>query len=267
MGCCSLGDINIKPRFLISVVSHGHGPLLTLLLADIKKYVPTADVVVTFNIPENFDSTCWSDVNFIHNNSPRGFGENHNAALRRTAHDWLVVINPDIRLLPNTFSEIGKAILGYPEVDLFAPKVIGANGALEDSARALPTPARVLRRTASRLLGRSTSSADADLKSWYAGMFLVLRRTAFELVGGFDERFFLYGEDVALCIQLVAQNRRMHLVSNAVVIHDARRATLRSFRHFRWHCASLIRLWGLRDFYTHEKRYRALDGTSNLGIK
>lgn len=254
-----LVDINMKSKFVISIVSHGHGSLLSLLLDDLHKFVPTVDVVVTFNIPEVFEAALWPRVKFIYNTIPRGFGANHNAALSTSGHEWLVIINPDIRLSANTFPEISLAIRDYPAVDLFAPQVIGTNGALEDSARTLPTPFRVLKRASARLLGREPKVDSAELKSWFGGMFLVVRHSAFRLAGGFDEKFFLYGEDVALCIQLVAKNRRIQFVSKAVVVHDARRATLRSLRHLRWHLASLFRLWTTPNFYLHERRYVALE--------
>jgi N-acetylglucosaminyl-diphospho-decaprenol L-rhamnosyltransferase len=254
----------MKQKFTISVVSHGHGDLLSSLLEDVSRFVPTAETIVTFNIPETFDTARWPEVKFLYNDRPRGFGANHNSALANSKHDWLVIVNPDVRLTETTFPAICAAINGGPMIDLFAPQVVGPNGNLEDSARALPTPVRVFRRAAMRLAGRAPQWEPAELTSWFAGMFLVVRRSTFNLVNGFDERFFLYGEDVALAIRLVADKHRLRLVRDAIVIHDARRATLRSFRHLRWHAASLIRLWMSPNFYLHERRYLALENESSF---
>lgn len=244
----------------ISIVSHGHGDLLALLLQDIADHVPDAEVIVTLNIPEpSFELSAWPSVIFRHNRTAKGFGANHNAALRSARTGWLAIVNPDIRLTEFCVPILREAIARSPGTAMLAPKVIGPDGERQDSARVLPTPTRVIRRAFRRLMGQATLADPIERATWFAGMFLFVRKDAFDAVGGFDERFFLYGEDVALSVQLVRQGFRIQAVDEAVVVHDARRATLRSFRHLRWHVASLARLWSSPSFYRHERRFAALE--------
>lgn len=244
----------------ISIVSHGHGELVQLLLVDIKQYAPAARVIVTFNIPEpDFDVAAWPGVIFRNNPVRMGFGANHNAALRPADTEWLAIVNPDIRLTTSSMAGLANAIGSQPDVAMFAPRVVGPDGKLQDAARALPTPSRVMRRAAARLLGREPEPDPPGAATWFAGMFLVVRRDAFAAVGGFDERFFLYGEDVALSVDLVARGYRIRRIDAAIVIHDARRVTLRSLQHLRWHAGSLLRLWISPAFYRHERRIAALN--------
>jgi GT2 family glycosyltransferase len=203
--------------------------------------------------------SAWPNVTFRHNRTAKGFGANHNAALRSARTDWLAIVNPDIRLTEFCFPVLHEAMACTSGTAMLAPKVIGPDGERQDSARLLPTPARVIRRAIRRLRGQATQADAIERATWFAGMFLVVRRDAFDAVGGFDERFFLYGEDVALSMQLVRQGFRIRTVDEAVVVHDARRATLRSFRHLRWHVASLLRLWSSPSFYGHERRFAALE--------
>jgi hypothetical protein len=60
-------------------------------------------------------------------------------------------------------------------------------------------------------------------------------------VGGFDERFYMYYEDVDICRRLWGQGWSIVLQPAAVVIHDAQRASHRRLRHMRWHAASALR--------------------------
>jgi GT2 family glycosyltransferase len=85
-------------------------------------------------------------------------------------------------------------------------------------------------------------------------MFLAIRSEAFEAIGGFDERYHLYCEDVDLCARLRLAGWQLRQARDAVVVHDARRASRRSLRHLGWHLASMTRLWRSDAW----RRYRAL---------
>lgn len=92
----------------LSVVSHGHGPLLARLLDDLAGVpgIAQAGVIVTLHLAtEAFDAGPWPGlawpglaITVIRNAVPKGFGANHNAAFARCRTDWFVVLNPDLRL-------------------------------------------------------------------------------------------------------------------------------------------------------------------------
>ena len=75
-------------------------------------------------------------------------------------------------------------------------------------------------------------------------MFMLFRAEAFFRVGGFDEDFFLYYEDVDICTRLWKDGSRVLACPGAQVIHEARRASRRNVRYMRWHAASLLRYLG-----------------------
>lgn len=237
-------------RFTLSVVSHGQGALVQALLSDLANLAPPllAQVIVTRNIPEapiRPPSDFPVPLRFIDNPHPKGFGANHNAAFSLARSGWFAVVNPDIRLPSDPFPALSQA--GQGGIGLVAPQVIEVDGRTADSARALPTPLALLRRH----LG---VAQDAAPPAWFAGMFVVVRREAFEAVGGFDDRYHLYCEDVDLCARLRLGGWLLRQAPEARVIHDARRASRRSLRHLAWHLESLARLW-TSDAW---RRYRAL---------
>ena len=91
-------------------------------------------------------------------------------------------------------------------------------------------------------------AADYDLSEpgaipvdWVAGMFVVFRRSAFEAVGGFDERYFMYMEDADICRRLRAVGYEVIVDKATIAVHDARRASRANLQHLRWHLRSALR--------------------------
>ena len=76
---------------------------------------------------------------------------------------------------------------------------------------------------------------------WVAGMFMLFPADAYRLVNGFDERYFMYLEDVDICRRLNKNGLRV-LYSDAVeIVHDGQFASRKNLRHFFWHVSSLLR--------------------------
>jgi len=78
---------------------------------------------------------------------------------------------------------------------------------------------------------------------WVAGMFMLFRSPVFDELQGFDERYFLYYEDVDLCRRLRNRGYEVRLVPSISAVHDARRESHQSLRHLRWHLASILRFF------------------------
>jgi len=234
------------PRDLsLSIVSHGQAALIAPLLNDLRRLALSGiEVLITVNIPEN--ETPFLDLPFpstlIRNESPKGFGENHNAAFRRSAGRYFVVVNPDVRL-PSLNVEQLLEPMRDPKVGVIAPVVLNGAAGLEDSVRRFPTVAGLARRVIlkQRVPGYQWGSQPIDV-DWAAGMFLVFRREAYAAVHGFDQRrFFMYFEDVDISRRLRSAGWRVVLQPAISVIHDAQRASHRSLKHLRWHVTSAIR--------------------------
>lgn len=250
------GDGDQSPTLTISVVSHGHAEMLAALLDDVVQWrKPNSAIVVTFNIPEKggFDRTRWSGIEWIDNPVPKGFAANHNAALLGRSSRWYAVVNPDIRIGSDVFGALIDRAQNDAAAGLIAPGVIGPDGTLQDSARKLLTPARLVTRIGRKLAIRGPSQEPIIRQEldWIAGMFLIIRGNAFEAINGFDERFFLYCEDMDICVRLQLAGYRIEYERNIEVIHDARRSSHRSATHLRWHVASILRAWFSQSFWDY----------------
>lgn len=232
----------------LSVVSHGQGSLVTKLLDDICHPAWHSDVsfevIITLNIPENEE---WLDRTFpfpiivIRNDRPKGFGTNHNAAFRSARGAVFAVVNPDIRLADFRLVDLMHA-LEQEKTGVCGPLVKAPDGSVEDSARRFPTiPGLVRRRLRAKHAPDYEPSTSPVAVDWLAGMFLLFPSTAYREIGGFDERYFMYLEDVEICRRLGQRNLAVLWVTSTAVIHDASRASRRSMRHLRWHVGSLAR--------------------------
>ena len=229
----------------VSIVSHGHGLMVADLLGDLARIDSphVVEVLLTLNVPEptGFEPPSLPvPLRIMENPAPRGFGANHNAAFARSTGSRFAILNPDLRLDADPFGGL-LAALEAPGMALAAPRVVDAAGTTAPSGRRLYTPLEIVSR-----LWRSTAVTDDP--EWLAGMFMLVRDDAFRRVGGFDERYFLYIEDVDLCTRLRVDGWRFAYVPEVPVHHAAQHASHRSLRHLRWHIASMLRYWASPGF-------------------
>ncbi len=225
---------------VVSVVSHGHGPLVQALLNDLARLSAetVGRVVLTQNLPEaepEAPADGWPFVfQIVKNAVPAGFGANHNRALAGAEESAVCVLNPDVGLgAGDPFALLVQAIW-QPGAGCAYPVQLDEKGRLQDSERELPTPWALLRR---RLLGRGESQVD-----WVNAACMVLPQPVWQAVGGFDEAYFMYCEDVDLCLRIRLLGRTLVRVPVRVV-HAGQRASHRRWSHLRWHVRSLLRLW------------------------
>jgi N-acetylglucosaminyl-diphospho-decaprenol L-rhamnosyltransferase len=236
-----------RPKVSISIVSHGQSKLVFLLLGDLAKHCRTSiEVFLTLNTFEvvQFDTTSFPfPIYVIQNRTRKGFGANHNEAFKRITTDTFCVLNPDVRLEMDPFPSILKK-LRAPSIGVVAPVVFNTSGELEESARAFPTPLSVFLRALGgarehvKCPNAATTSPD-----WVAGMFMVFLADTFSAVGGFDERYFLYYEDVDICWRLRGRGLLPCLEPTARVIHCARRDSHRRIRYLLWHLSSMAKFF------------------------
>lgn len=242
-------SLRIKsPTISISIVSHLQGSLISQLLADIEMYCKdtSLEVLLTLNLAEAVEIKTdeYSFPISVHNNSePRGFAENHNRAFSRAVGQFFCVMNPDIRLENNPFQPLLDC-LQNETIGVVAPLIVGESGEVEDSARHFPTPLKILCRVLGRCKGHDYEiKKEVIFPDWVGGMFMLFRSEVFEKLDGFNERYFLYYEDVDICARLRLNDYQVTLCPKSSVTHHAQRSSHRSFRYFRWHLSSMIRFF------------------------
>ena len=225
----------------VSIVSHGHRAMLSPLVEKLLQFPEIERILITLNIPELVDFPTDDRIQVIHNVSPKGFGANHNQAFSFSDSQFFYVLNPDISFGENPFPKLLQSV--SDGVGLVAPIVKNLDGEIEDSVRKFLSPVSILRR---RLFGYQDgyiySHGDANFyPEWVGGMCMLFKSPAYSGVGGFDEAYFMYVEDVDICTRLWKSGYKVLVCPCAVVFHDARRASRKNLQHLRWHISGLLR--------------------------
>ena len=241
-----------SPLILVSIVSHGHGRHVAALLEDLALpgNCEGIRVVLRLNKPEEMDGLqrSWPfPLEIVRNDRVQGFSANHNATFRQfgetVAHRFFCVLNPDIRLQAGTMTALLDCCESNPGAALIAPQVCAPDGRVEANARQLPAPGEILRKGVMRFLGKEVRDEPTNTWDWFAGMFMLFDAAAFRAVGGFDERYFLYYEDVDICCRLRLAGLDLRNCPTVTVVHDAQRGSHRNVGLFLRHVSSVVRFF------------------------
>ncbi len=218
------------------------------LLADLDKYCGDSrfELILTLNLDEKLPFG-WDEFSYpiqlVRNVAPLGFGANHNQAFKCARGQYFCVMNPDIRLNNNPFDAL-LACLGSATDGVAAPLVLNVEGGIEDSARRFPTPLKILCKVFGRCRGSDYAITDAPIyPDWVGGMFMLFPCKIFEILGGFDQGYFLYYEDVDICARLKLLGLTARVCPQARVVHHAQRSSHRNLTYMRWHLKSMLRFF------------------------
>ncbi len=237
---------------LVSIVSHAHGICVETLLNDLAlpgnhDYI---SVILRLNKPENADVYARNlpfPLEILCNEREQGFSANHNATFRQFAEagspKFYCVMNPDIRLQAGTMAALLACCERKPGTALIAPQVRAPDGRVEANARRLPAPGEIFRKGVMRFFGQGLREERSESWDWFAGMFMLFDVTAFRSIGGFDERYFLYYEDVDICCRLRLAGLDLHYCPAVTVVHDARRGSHQNVGLFLRHLSSVVRFF------------------------
>lgn len=231
----------------LSVVSHGHDADVRVLLQSLAGFAAPQPVrvVLTLNRPEPallafVRGRTWPfEVHLRENGRESGFGANHNRAFADCDTAAFGVVNPDIRLPADPLGPLLAALGASERAGCAYPRQQTSSGVPQDSQRTLPTPVRVFLR---RLVPAARRPAGPDDVDWVNGAFMLFDARAYAQIGGFDESYYMYGEDVDVCLRLQLAGYRL-VPADVVVVHDAHRASHVRWQHLMWHLRSLLRLW------------------------
>lgn len=233
---------DLQAGITVSVVSHGHGVMVEQLVAQLLQETSLTRLIVTLNRPETLALPSDDRIVCIQNHVPKGFGANHNAAFEQCNTTHFAVLNPDLQLIEPLLTRL----LNCQQVALaavVAPVVVSPDGRVEDSWRRFPTILGLAQKALGhdRSIMKPPSNAQIFYPDWVAGMCMLFDAQAFEQIGGFDEHFFLYYEDVDICTRLWQANLEVAGCCHCRVVHAAQRESHRNLRYLRWHLGSMLR--------------------------
>ena len=210
-------------RTAVIVVSYGSPELLKSNLAQISQEVPEARIVVvdSFSTPEMREATIaladehgWL-VELPETNTGFGGGMNLGAARARTeGAEILLLLNPDAIISRESLIRLVSRVRAEP-LTLVAPVLTNSEG------RIVADRTVVCLADGSMRSPRSTRPIPpGGTRPWLSGACLALSTRLFEVTGGFDERYFLYWEDVDFCARVLDVGGALMLARGAAAVHD-----------------------------------------------
>jgi GT2 family glycosyltransferase len=166
-----------------------------------------------------------------------GFGANHNLAFVHCKTPWFAVLNPDIEFpFGNPFPALLDAMIDDDRLGAVAPALVQPVTLQIEANRRVVTPLELISR---RLPGYEPPNEP----EWLVGAFLLMRSDAYKALGGFDERFGLYCEDVDLGMRIRQGGWIIRRLEDVKIVHLTQRNSHRRVKYSLIHILSLLRLW------------------------
>lgn len=212
---------------------------ITSLLADADHWLRRAGSVVEVIVVDNASTdgsaemvrTRFPAVALVEAAENLGFARGYNLAASRAAGRHLLMLNPDTVVRPGALSALVEFLDSHPRAGAAGPRLVNPDGSLQYSCRRFPRPMAALFRNTplGRLLPGNRFTRDYLMAEWdhdtprqvdwLSGAALCIRREAWEQVGGFDEAFFMYAEDIDWCLRAHQAGWEVWYVPHAVVVH------------------------------------------------
>jgi N-acetylglucosaminyl-diphospho-decaprenol L-rhamnosyltransferase len=182
-------------------------------------------------------AAAWPDVRLMASPVNLGFGRANNAGLVAARGEWLLLLNPDTVVCPGAVETLIAFLEAHPRAGMVAPRLRYGDGALQRNAFRFPGLAQVFldlfplhpRLLESRLNGRYAAERRPSAAPFRIdhplGAAMLIRRAVYARVGGFDERFFMYAEELDWCRRIRAAGWEIWQAPAAEVVHLAGRST------------------------------------------
>ena len=180
----------------------------------------------------------WPGVQVIESPTNAGFSRANNLGIRATGGDYVLLLNPDTVAPPGAIQTLVRGLAAHPDAAIAGARLLSEHGFPELSWGDPIGPWNELKRKVfSTLYHRKIRSIvrkvdqlsrQAREVSWVSGACMVIRRPDLEAVGLLDERFFMYTEDVDLCIAMTKRGRTVLYVAGAELLHYRGRSAARN---------------------------------------
>jgi N-acetylglucosaminyl-diphospho-decaprenol L-rhamnosyltransferase len=228
-----------QPQVGVVVVTYSPGDTLDGFLDTLEKAttrpvgVVLADNGSTDGAPERAAGR--PGVELLRTGGNLGYGRAANLGVPRAPGDWVVVANPDLRWEPGALDTLLDAVERWPGAGVLGPEILTPDGTLYPSARQLPSLGRGIGHALcgwwwpsnpwTAAYRRERGAPTERLAGWLSGSCLLVRRAAFDAVGGFDPAYFMYFEDLDLCERIGRAGWQNVYVPTAVIVHEGAAST------------------------------------------
>lgn len=220
----SASPVDDPPRLSVVVVNWNGAPYLGACLASVRG--AGREVIVVDNGSEDGSVRLvrerFPDVRLLVNGANLGFARAANRGLREARGRFVLFLNPDAQANDAAISAALDVLTSRPQVGLVGVAIRDADGALTPTVEPFFSLAALRRPWHARV---RAPSGDGPVEiDWCHGAFLLGRRDELLELGGFDERYFLYAEDMDLCFRMHAAGKSVVYLPQVSILHEGNRA-------------------------------------------
>ena len=189
-------------------------------------------------------------LRIIENSENRGFGQANNQAFALTDAPLLLLLNPDTEVTEGSIDRLIATVESDPHIGAAGPRLLNTDGSVQISVwRNPPSASEILlsnlklylllprRIRGELLLGGHWDHSRERRVPMLSGAVILVRRKVIEDVGGFDERFHMYGEDNEWCLRIVRGGWRLIFQPDAIILHHGAQSSLQ-----RWNNLEKLRV-------------------------
>lgn len=209
--------MEFNPQYDLSViiVNYNTGDFLVRCLDSVASQSKVnSEVIVVDNASQDNSreeiSKNYPWVKLITSRQNLGFAGANNKALNICKGKYIYYLNPDTEVRPGAFKCMIEYMDSHPEVGLAGTRLVNPDGSFQSSVEKQYPGERHAKRELEELKG--------DI-AWVMGASMIVRRDIIEALKGFDESFFLYGEDMDLCLRVRKAGSLIGYIHDAVVVH------------------------------------------------
>ena len=204
-----------------------------------------------------------------------GFPRGNNLGLAMANGRYLLLLNPDTEIVGDALTTLVRYLDSQPQVGLVGPQLLNSDGSVQSSRRRFPTLTTAFfestwlqpyapRQLLARFYVEDVGDEETAVVDWVMGACMATRRTVYEQVGGMDEAYFMYSEELDWCRRIKLAGWEIVYLPTAQVVHHSgksseqavtarhvnfQRAKLRYFRKYHGRWASLpLRLFLLGSY-------------------
>lgn len=259
-------------KLSIVILNYNVRYFLELALKSVEAAISDIDAEIIVVDNNSSDNSCqmvralFPKVKLIENKENFGFSKGNNIGVAIAKGEYICILNPDTVVAEDTFTKLLAFSETKPELGIVGCRLVNGNGKfLPESKRNIPTVKVSLK----KILGSSReyyanhlSQEDQGVVNILVGAFMLIKKSVYNAVGGFDEDYFMYGEDIDLSYKVLKANYKNYYYGETTVIHFKGESTLKDSNYAR-------RFFGaMQIFYEkHFKQNLVFDLAVWFGIK
>lgn len=229
-----------------------------------------AEIIVVDNLSQ--DNSCvmvrqkFPNIKLIENNENYGFSKGNNIGVAQAKGAYVCILNPDTVVAENTFEILLNFVKDKEKIGIVGCKLIdGIGNYLPESKRNIPIPKIAIQKVLGnnkKYYANHINDTSIGKASIFVGAFMLLKKAVYDEVSGFDEDYFMYGEDIDLSYKIEKNGYQNYYVGLSTIIHYKGESTLKDTTYAK-------RFYGaMQVFYKkHFKQNWFFDTLMFVGIK